>query len=327
MATRPDSLFDPAGRGLAARFRADVLAGLSQPRKAIPARWFYDRRGSELFEEITRLPEYYPTRAEIGILQGSAAGIADAVGRGRAVVEFGAGSAAKTPLLLDGIAPASYVAIDISGDFLRESCRALARRYPRLPIVPVEGDFTRPIALPEAVAGQSKLGFFPGSTIGNLGPAGAVDLLRALRATLGDDAMLLIGMDTIKDPAVLIAAYDDAAGVTAAFNRNLAARINRELDGTLPLDRLRHKVVWNAALARIEMHLEATAAIRFSVCGRPFAMAAGETIHTESSHKYDPRGAAQLLLAGHWRPCAQFHDGGERFMVIAARANGDSLSA
>jgi dimethylhistidine N-methyltransferase len=328
MATRPDcDLLDYRDSRLQAQFRADVLAGLSQPRKAIPARWFYDRRGSELFEEITRLPEYYPTRAEIEILEDRGDEIAREVGRGRAVVEFGAGSAAKTPLLLDCIAPASYVAVDISGDFLRESCEALAQRYPRLPIVPLEGDFTRPIVLPEGMAGQRQLGFFPGSTIGNLGPAAAVDLLRAMRATLGDDGLLLIGMDMIKDRAVLTAAYDDAAGVTAAFNRNLAARINRELDGTLPLESLRHKIVWDAELARVEMHLQAIEAIRFSVCGQPFAMHAGETIHTENSHKYDLRSATQLLLAGHWQPFAHYHDSRDRFMVLLARVNGHGLTA
>jgi dimethylhistidine N-methyltransferase len=333
MATR--SGFSSAERALIAfprdrlhvRFRSDVLAGLAQLQKAIPARWFYDRRGSELFEEITELPEYYPTRTEIEILEECCRQIAPVVGTGRAVVEFGAGSAAKTPLLLDRIAPASYVPVDISGEFLRESCAALAERYPGLPIIPVEGDFTHPLALPEAVEAHDRLGFFPGSTIGNLGPAEAVDLLRAMRATLGERGMLLIGMDRIKVPAVLTAAYDDAAGITAAFNLNLAERINRELDGTIPVEHLRHKVVWNADLARIEMHLEAIRDIAFSVCGERFAMRAGETIHTENSHKYDPRSATQLLLAGHWQPFARFGDSQDRFMVLLARASTDRITA
>lgn len=316
----------PADR-LRAQFRADVLEGLSQPRKAIPARWFYDRRGSELFEEITRLPEYYPTRAEIEILGDRGCQIAAAVGQGRAVVEFGAGSAAKTPLLLDCIAPASYVPVDISGEFLRESCAALAARYPGLPIVPVEGDFTHPIALPAAIGDAPHLGFFPGSTIGNLGPADAVDLLRAMRATLGEGALLLIGMDLIKDRAVLHAAYDDAAGVTAAFNLNLAERINRELDGTIPIEHLRHRIVWDEERARIEMHLEATADMAFSVCGRSFAMRAGETIHTENSHKYDLRTAMQLLLAGAWEPLTHFRDSRDQFMVVLARASVAAVTA
>jgi dimethylhistidine N-methyltransferase len=312
---------------LHAQFRSDVLAGLAQPQKVIPARWFYDRRGSELFEEITRLPEYYPTRAEIEILGGRCRQIALAVGEGRAVVEFGAGSAAKTPLLLDCIAPASYVPIDISGEFLRESCAALGERYPGLPVVPVEGDFTHPLALPAAAQEHPCLGFFPGSTIGNLGPAPAVDLLRAMRATLGEESMLLIGMDLIKERSILTAAYDDAAGVTAAFNLNLAVRINRELDGTIPVTALRHKIVWNAAQARIEMHLEALCDVAFSVCGQPFAMHAGETIHTENSHKYDLQSATQLLLAGHWQPFAHYGDSQHRFMVLLARAATDTITA
>lgn len=309
------------------QFRADVLSGLKRRQKAVPARWFYDMRGSELFEDITRLPEYYPTRAEIEILTDRCCEIGAAVGKGRAVVEFGAGSATKTPLLLDCIAPEAYVPIDISGAFLRESCKPLAHRYPDLPIVPVEGDFTHPIALPHAVDGRRALGFFPGSTIGNLGPAEAVDLLRAMRATLGGDGMLLIGMDMIKDRDVLTRAYDDAAGVTAAFNLNLAERINRELDGDIPIDSLRHKIVWNAERARIEMHLEARHDIAFSVCAQHFAMRAGETIHTENSHKYDLASATQLLLAGHWQPFAHFHDSERRFMVLLARADAGVMTA
>jgi dimethylhistidine N-methyltransferase len=332
MATQLDSSSDemalirPSADSACTPFGIDVVAGLSRRQKVIPARWFYDRRGSELFEDITTLPEYYPTRAEIEILEQRGDEIARAVGPGRAVIEFGAGSATKTPLLLDRIAPASYVPIDISGEFLREACAPLARRYPHLPIVPVEGDFTRPIALPRDMAGRDLLGFFPGSTIGNLVPAAAVDLLRAMRVTLGDAGVLVIGMDLIKDRAVLTAAYDDAAGVTAAFNLNLAARINRELGGTIPVDLLRHRIVWNSERARIEMHLEALADIAFTVCDRPFTMRAGETIHTENSHKYDLHSATQLLLAGHWRPFAHFHDSASRFMVVLAAAATDEIT-
>ena len=326
MATQPDStLIDfpapkPDADDLQARFRADVLAGLAQRQKAIPARWFYDRRGSELFEQITRLPEYYPTRAEVEILSERCPQIALAVGKGRAVIEFGAGSAAKTPLLLDCIEPSAYVPIDISGDFLRESCNGLSRRYPGLPITPVEADFTRPVDLPPTVRETPRLGFFPGSTIGNLSPAPAVDLLRALRVTLGDDGMLLIGMDLVKERSILTAAYDDHAGVTAAFNLNLAHRINRELGGTIPVEDLAHRAVWNAERARIEMHLEARRDLDFTVAGRPFVMRAGETIHTENSHKYDLRSATLLLLAGGWEPVARHADTGHRFMVILAKA-------
>ncbi|MCB2046799.1 MAG: L-histidine N(alpha)-methyltransferase [Novosphingobium sp.] len=312
---------------LSAQFRKDVLVGLSQPQKVIPARWFYDLRGSELFEQITSLPEYYPTRTEIGIFRECCPKVADLVGPGRVVVEFGAGSAAKTPLLLDAIAPGAYVPVDISGEFLRESCVALAERYPDLPIIPVEADFLHPFPLP-AEAGQGcALGFFPGSTIGNMTPAPAVDLLRSMRASLGDDAMLLIGMDLIKDEQRLVAAYDDAQGVTAEFNRNLAARINRELGGTLPLDSLDHVALWNEPLARIEMHLRATRDIAFEVCGEPFSMREGETIHTENSHKYSPTSADLLLLAGRWEPVAHYFDKEHLFMVVLARAISTDMTA
>lgn len=317
----------PAEGDFQSRFRADVLAGLAQPQKAIPARWFYDHKGSELFEQITHLPEYYPTRTEVEILSERCCQVALAVGKGRAVVEFGAGSATKTPLLLDCIEASSYVPIDISGDFLRESCAVLAERYPDLPIVPVEADFTRPVDLPAEIGEAPRLGFFPGSTVGNLTPAPAVDLLRAMRATLGDDGMLLIGMDLVKERSILTAAYDDRAGVTAAFNLNLAERINRELGGTIPVADLRHRAVWNADRARIEMHLEAARDIAFTVSGRSFAMRAGETIHTENSHKYDLRSATTLLLAGGWEPVARYADTGHRFMVILARAAEDSITA
>lgn len=319
MATAPETTLARAPADLHASFRADVLAGLSQQPKTLPARWFYDRRGSELFEEITALPEYYPTRTEIGILRDCCGEVARRIGPGRAVVEFGAGSAAKTPLLLDRIRASSYVPVDISGDFLREACRPLARRYQDLPIFPVEADFTRPFPLPRELTGRERLGFFPGSTIGNLEPAGAVDLLRSMRRTLGEGSFLLIGMDRIKDLAVLEAAYDDAAGVTAAFNLNLAHRINRELDGTIPVESLRHKAVWNDGRARIEMHLMAIRDFAFHVCGRRFAMRAGETIHTENSHKYEDRGASLLLLAGGWEPVQTFMDAEQRFMVVLAR--------
>ncbi len=319
------ALVDRDDSGVDRAFRADVLAGLAQRQKAIPARWFYDDRGSQLFEDITRLPEYYPTRAETEILAARGDEFAAAIGAGRAVVEFGSGSSAKTPLLLRAIAPAAYVPIDISGDFLRAAANDLAADFPGLPVYPVEADFSRLVMLPGAVAALPKMGFFPGSTIGNLVPRSAVELLGTMRDTLngvgGEGAELLIGFDLIKDPAVLIAAYDDSAGVTAAFNRNLVARINRELDGTIPLDALAHEARWNDDLARIEMHLAATREMDFTVAGRGFAMHRGETIHTENSHKYDFRSAATLLLAGGWTPRVHWTDSEARFAVILADAS------
>lgn len=307
------TLADPA-------FRADVLNGLAARPRAIPARWFYDRRGSELFEAITDLPEYYPTRTERVILTQAGAAIAEAVGPGRAVVEFGSGSSAKTPLLLNAIAPTAYVPIDISGDFLRASSAVLADQFPGLQVHPIEADFMHPIALPASVATLPKLGFFPGSTIGNMIPASAVDLLRAMRLWLGTGAMLLIGMDRLKDPDVLVPAYDDAQGVTAAFNLNLLERINRELDGTIPIDHFRHRAIWNDMRARIEMHLEAVTDMAFTIEGRPFAMQAGETIHTENSHKYGDRDARILLRAGGWTPLVEWTDPEDNFALILAEA-------
>ncbi len=311
-------------RTLHEQFREDVLSGLAQPQKAVPARWFYDSRGSELFERITRLPEYYPTGCETAILRDSSSIIAELVGSCRSVVEFGAGSATKTPLVLDALEPDYYLPIDISGPFLRESCSALQAAYPDVRIIPLEADFTDEVELPPSIPSDGRLGFFPGSTIGNFEPHEAVNLLRQMRETLGEGSLMLIGMDRIKDPAVLHAAYNDGQGVTAEFNLNLVQRINRELDGDIPLGSLRHVAFWNDAKARIEMHLEATAPCDFSVDGHGFAMRAGEMIHTENSHKYDERSSDIVLRAGGWEPMRRFEDGEGQFMVILARAMDDA---
>ncbi|MXP42609.1 L-histidine N(alpha)-methyltransferase [Altererythrobacter soli] len=304
--------------GVDKAFRADVLAGLAQPQKAVPARWLYDDAGSELFEAITRLPEYYPTRAETEILTAQGEAFRELIGPGRAVVEFGSGSSVKTPLLLGAIEPAAYVPLDISGDFLRAAAADLAAKFPGLPVYPVEADFMRCVELPEAVEDLPKLGFFPGSTIGNMVARTAVDLLRSMRETLGQGSKLLIGMDLIKDRAVLEAAYDDAQGVTAEFNLNLARRINRELGGTIPIHQLRHVARWSDTFARVEMHLEAREDIVFAVSGRRYSMAKGETIHSENSHKFDRRSQDTLLLAGGWTPVSRWLDTQERFSLILA---------
>lgn len=314
------ALVDLDEDGVNTAFRTDVLEGLAQNPKAIPARWLYDDAGSELFEEITRLPEYYPTRAETEILAERCGDFRHLIAPGRAVVEFGSGSSVKTPLLLGCIDPAAYVPLDIAGDFLRAAAADLAKEFPGLPVYPVEADFTKPVRLPDEVQAMPKLGFFPGSTIGNMVARTAVDLLRSMRATLGGDSLLLIGMDLIKDQAVLEAAYDDAQGVTAEFNLNLARRINRELGGTIPLDKLRHVARWNDTYARIEMHLEAVEPIEFEVAGRRFALTNGETIHTENSHKFDRRSQHILLLAGGWTPVQRWLDSESRFSLILAEA-------
>ena len=312
---------DAAARPMVDRaFRDDVLAGLAAPIPAVPARWLYDRRGSELFEAITDLPEYYPTRTESALLERYAGEMAAMVGAGRAVVEFGSGSSAKTPILLRAADPAAYVPIDISGDFLRESAAALQASFPDLPIHPVEADFVQPLALPDAVAGLSRLGFFPGSTIGNFVARSAVDLLRAMKETLGEGSLLLIGMDRIKPVDVLIRAYDDAAGVTAEFDLNLLRRINVELGGDIPLEAFRHRALWNDALSRIEMHLEAVRDVEFTVAGRRFAFETGATIHTENSHKYGYRDSRILLRAAGWGVVHEWVDDRQWFSVLLTEA-------
>ncbi|WP_379920897.1 L-histidine N(alpha)-methyltransferase [Erythrobacter sp. R86502] len=309
---------DESGIDLA--FRADVLAGLASAQKAIPARWFYDDIGSQLFEDITQLPEYYPTRAEASILRSRSADIAKLIGPGRTVVEFGSGSSVKTPLLLSAIQPSAYVPLDIAGDFLRASSAALEEKFPGLPVYPVEADFMRRVELPGETASLPKLGFFPGSTIGNMIARTATDLLRSMRETLGEGALLLIGMDLVKDEEVLLAAYDDAAGVTAQFNLNLLTRINRELAGTVPVESFRHEARWNDTFARIEMHLVANEDISFTVSEQTFSMVAGESIHTENSHKFTRRSSQSLLAAGGWEPRARWTDEDGQFSLLLAEA-------
>ena len=302
-------------------FRRDVVAGLASPQRAVPARWLYDRRGSELFEAITRLPEYYLTRADAALLESHCPDVARSAGKGSLVVEFGSGSSAKTPILLRCIRPSAYIPIDISGEFLRQSAEDLRGEFPNLPVHPVEADFMRPIRLDARWEEEPKLGFFPGSTIGNLVPGTAVDLLRAMRETLGVGAWLLLGMDRVKDERILLAAYDDAAGVTAEFNLNLLRRINRELGGTMPVEAFRHRAIWNDRLSRIEMHLEAVRDVDFSVDGIAFSMAAGETIHTENSHKYSARDSRLLVTAGGWTVVEEWTDPQEAFALVLARAD------
>ncbi|WP_019831875.1 L-histidine N(alpha)-methyltransferase [Sphingomonas sp. PR090111-T3T-6A] len=309
---------DEGGVDLA--FRAEVLQGLSERQKAIPARWFYDMTGSELFEEITRLPEYYPSRVETRLLETHGGEIAELVGPGVVVVEFGSGSSVKTPLLLRELTCTAYVPLDISGEFLRQSSRQLAAKFPELAILPIEANFMQPVRLPGSVPDVARLGFFPGSTIGNMVPQTAIDLLRSMRDTLGDRSQILIGIDRHKDVDRLVAAYDDAQGVTARFNLNLLDRINRELEGTIPCERFRHAARWNPEWSRIEMHLEALDDLSFTVCGRAVRMRRGETIHTENSHKYTPDQARLLLQASGWTPIETWSDPADDFMLVLADA-------
>jgi len=313
LATADDQAVDPA-------FHADVLAGLAEPIPAIPARWLYDRRGSELFDAITRLPSYYPTRTETALLTRIIPEIDALSADNCAVVELGSGSSTKTPLLLRGIEPEAYVPVDISGDFLRESAARVDEDFPGIHVFPVEADFTKPFTLPEPVAELPKLGFFPGSTIGNFVPRSATDLLRHFRDILGTGARLLIGMDRVKPVERLLAAYDEPEGITAEFNLNLLHRVNRELGADIEIDAFRHEARWNDILSRIEMHLVAVRDTAFAIDGRRFEFAKGASIHTENSHKYGPRGGRVLLLAGGWTPLAEWSDEAGDFALILAGA-------
>jgi L-histidine Nalpha-methyltransferase len=299
-------------------FLREVIKGLSAFRKFVPSRYFYDRRGSELFEEITLLPEYYPTRTETALLKAHSRDVANYVGKGRSVIEFGSGSSTKTPIFLAATEAAAYVPIDISADFLEASSARFAEEHPGLRIVPVAGDFSKPISLPD-VPGPL-IGFFPGSTIGNFHPFAAVDLLRSFRETLGDDAWLVIGMDTRKNQRMLEAAYDDSDGVTAAFNLNLLHRINRELGGNIPVELFEHRAVWHDGKGRIEMHLVALRTLAFEVAGTRFEMSEGETIHTENSYKYLNAEAAMMARTSGWEPMAKWTDQDALFSLHVWRA-------
>tara|TARA_R110000796_G_scaffold8843_4_gene28682 strand:- start:15347 stop:16306 length:960 start_codon:yes stop_codon:yes gene_type:complete len=302
-------------------FRKDVRRCFEQQTYAMPARWLYDRRGSELFEEITELPEYYPTRTETKLLQANGPAFAEAVGPNRAVIEFGSGSSTKTPHLLKAIDPAAYVPIDISGEFLEHSASQLQEEFPDLPIHPVEADFMKRVELPEAVADMPKLGFFPGSTIGNMIARTSVDLLRFMRETLGEGAQLLIGFDRIKDPQIVVNAYDDSAGVTAQFSLNLLHRINRELDGDIRVEQFRHIAVWNDLYARIEIYLEAQADMEFSIDGKVHKLVEGQRLHIENSHKYGLRDARLMLRAGGWTPLYEWSDERDYFTLMLVEAH------
>jgi L-histidine Nalpha-methyltransferase len=299
-------------------FQDDVVEGLSARQKFIPARYFYDRRGSELFERITRLPEYYPTRTETALLKEHSTGIARFTGHKRSIIEFGSGSSVKTPILLNAVHPLNYIPVDISAEFLQGVAKDLAMAHPDIRVIPIAGDFSKPMMLPDIA--RPLTGFFPGSTLGNFHPAAAVDLLRSFRATLGDDAWLIIGLDTRKSRGTLEAAYDDAEGVTAAFNLNVLHRVNRELDGSIAVDMFEHRAIWNSIKGRVEMHLVAQDDIEFSVAGRRYEMEKTETIHTENSYKYTLDEARMMARSSGWEPMANWSDENELFALHVWRA-------
>jgi L-histidine N-alpha-methyltransferase len=301
-------------------FADAVLAGLSRTRKSIPCRFFYDADGSELFEQITALPEYYPTRVETELLRANAAEIAWLAGADRVVVEFGSGSSRKTSLLLEALRRVrAYVPIDIAGECLDEAAAWLKQLHPKLVIEPMIADFTNAVTLPPLVRDGHRLGFFSGSTIGNLEHQDAVDFLANAARLLGRDGLFLVGVDLKKSPSILIPAYNDAKGITAEFNLNLLRRINRELGGNFNLERFAHDAIYDEEVGRIEMHLVSLAAQTVRVLHRDFRFADGERIHTENSHKYSIPQFQALAKAGGWRPVAVWADFEQLFSLHLLR--------
>ncbi len=276
-----------------------VLGGLSADAKSLPAALFYDAKGAELFERICELPEYYPTRTELSILADCAPTLAEQIGTNAALIEYGSGAGIKVRLLLDELEGASvYVPVDVSQEQLMQVAAERARQYPTLRVIPVCADYTQPLDLPQLPAGVRRIGFFPGSTIGNFHPAEAAAFLRRVRHTVGSNGGMILGVDRRKDPRLLHEAYNDAAGVTAAFNMNLLTRLNRELDARFDLLQFRHVAFFDDATSRIEMHLESRVAQTVRVADTTIEFAAGETIHTESSYKYDEARLRNLVDSG-----------------------------
>lgn len=284
-----------------------MIAGLSLPQKALPPKYFYDAQGSRLFEAICRLREYYPTRSELSLMRARIGAIARFAGARNSrhgpvtLVEYGSGESLKSRLLIAALRPAAYVPVDISADALRHAAHGLRRRFPWLDIRPVHGDFSRPLQIPVAQGRGRRVVYFPGSTIGNLTPAEAHAFLRMTRGQVGPRGAMLVGVDLKKDANVLHAAYNDAKGVTAAFNLNLLARINRELGADFRLRRFRHYAFYNATLGRIEMHLVSLLQQTVNIGTHRFAFDAGESIHTENSYKYSIEGFRALTQSAGFR--------------------------
>ncbi len=283
-------------------FATAVIDGLGARAKHIPCHFLYDARGSELFEKITQLEEYYPTRTEIALLEKYGPRISQLVGSDCAVIEFGSGSSRKTHILIESLQDiAAYVPIDISDKALSEAAEALRKKFSDLTVIPVHADFNEAIELPDAVSGALKLGFFPGSTIGNFSHADATRFLADAGELLGQDSAFLVGVDLKKNTDTLLAAYNDAEGVTAEFNLNLLERINRQLDGDLNLEKFKHEAVYNETEGRIEIYIVSLEDQRLSVLGRPFTLTRGERIHTENSHKYSIEEFGAMARRAGWQ--------------------------
>jgi L-histidine Nalpha-methyltransferase len=282
------------------QFRADVLRGLRAPQKELPCKYLYDEVGSALFEQITELEEYYPTRTELGIMERHAAEMAGLLGPRCLLIEYGSGSSLKTRRLLDRLRePASYVPIDVSGEHLRHSARALSEEYPDVEVLPLCADFTRPLGLPACrKVASRRVVYFPGSTLGNFTPEGALALLRQTAVLCGQGGGLLLGVDLRKNPRVIEAAYNDRQGVTASFNRNIMVRGNRELGADFDIEQFVHRAFYNTAQGRIEMHLVSRRDQVVRVGGVPSVFVKGESIHTENSYKYSLLDLVELAWAG-----------------------------
>jgi len=307
----------PEPSNAVAAFASDVLAGLKGEPKTLPAKYFYDSAGSRLFERITELPEYYLTRTELGILKGRAAEIAQPLAENTALIEFGSGASTKASILLEAAPQVSaYVPVDISADVLAREADVLRRNFPRLAVIPVFADFCKPFDLPAEVSALPRAGFFPGSTIGNFEPHEACTFLRNAGAILGPGSRFVIGVDLVKDRAILRAAYNDAAGVTAKFNLNILARINRELGANFNLECFEHHGLFNRERARIEMHLASIKRQKVKICGETIEFRAGETIHTENSYKYTIASFGALVRGAGWNVHAFWTDPDTYFAVF-----------
>jgi dimethylhistidine N-methyltransferase len=316
-----DDVFETAATDARAVFLRDVLNGLSETQKTLPCQYFYDAAGSDLFEQITTLPEYYPTRTEIAILNAHAAEIAASLGEHVLMVEYGAGASTKTRILLDALqSPAGYVPIDVSEEFLLHTAQALRTDYPDLPVHPVVGDFMIRFGLPNESTGRP-VGFFPGSTIGNLNDDDILRFMSSARDLLGDGSQFLIGVDLRKDADILVPAYDDAAGVTASFNLNLLTRINRELGADFDLSAFEHHAIWNDTASRIEMHLVSQRSQSVKISGRTIHFDAGETIHTENSRKFSIDSLTPLFEQTGWNLNKQWLDERHYFAVLLLSAD------
>lgn len=301
----------------AGSFLEDVLAGLSAAQKALNPKYFYDARGCELFDAICGLAEYYPTRTEMAMMQECAPEMAMRLGPDCLLIEYGSGTSRKTRVLIAELEPRAYVPIDIAGGQLKASAIQLAATFPRLKIIAVCADYSRLLSLPEidTVGVRRRVIYFPGSTIGNFTALEAQWFLQNARTLVGEDGAMLVGVDLKKDPALLHAAYNDAQGITAEFNLNLLARINRELGANFDLSAFRHQAFYNAAAGRVEMHLESLRGQRVMLGGRSFDFRPGETIHTENSCKYSVGEFQQLARSAGFEPAACWTDPQQWFAV------------